>query len=345
MAEVVVLPGGHFPGNAQQVLPAGLSLQALIDDFIANVCAGKTNETPIAYRRKLAYLVRFFGPHRAVATIAASDVESWRRQLLSRNEKLHGSALVAGQLSPFTCRTTIQTVRHFFGWAADTGRLPFNPAADLYLPAVAKPDPKAIAPEMVDALLEAVAKSSEYPWLGERNQALIYLLVDTGGRATSIAKMQVEGLHLAEGRIEILAKGARRQVLYVSPVACQALRIWLRTRARLLKRWHVETGAVFLGRYHKPLTRQALYCMLQAMAKRTEMAGRFNPHAFRHAFARESLQSGKANLAQVSQLMGHSSTKVTSDYYARWDDKELKHAHDKSSPALRLAKPGQQVQP
>jgi integrase len=34
--------------------------------------------------------------------------------------------------------------------------------------------------------------------------------------------------------------------------------------------------------------------------------------------------------------MGHSSVRVTADYYARWADKELQKAHGQFSPGARL---------
>ena len=53
-------------------------------------------------------------------------------------------------------------------------------------------------------------------------------------------------------------------------------------------------------------------------------------------FARDALKSRKADLSQVSRLMWHSSVRVTADYYARWDNAELKEVHRKASPGRRL---------
>ncbi len=50
-----------------------------------------------------------------------------------------------------------------------------------------------------------------------------------------------------------------------------------------------------------------------------------------HAFARRALKQ-EADLATVSQLMGHSSVEVTVRFYARWADDELGELHDRYSP-------------
>ena len=66
-----------------------------------------------------------------------------------------------------------------------------------------------------------------------------------------------------------------------------------------------------------------------------EGRGRVNAHAFRHAWARDALQAGE-DLSRVSQTLAHSTIRVTSDYYARWADGELKQAHSQFSPGATL---------
>ncbi len=71
--------------------------------------------------------------------------------------------------------------------------------------------------------------------------------------------------------------------------------------------------------------------MLERTAQRAQLRGRFNPHAFRHAFARDMLDNG-ADLATVSQLLGHRSIETTARFYARWSDEELHRKHQRFSP-------------
>ena len=70
--------------------------------------------------------------------------------------------------------------------------------------------------------------------------------------------------------------------------------------------------------------------MLKRLAKRAGVNGRFNPHAFRHGWARGALKNG-ADLGTVSQILGHSSIQVTAEFYARWADEELAQRHQKFS--------------
>ncbi len=78
------------------------------------------------------------------------------------------------------------------------------------------------------------------------------------------------------------------------------------------------------------MTTGGVYQMLRRLAKEANITGRFNPHAFRHGWAREALRKG-ANL-DVAQLLGHEDESTTARFYARWSDAELKERHSQFSP-------------
>jgi hypothetical protein len=75
--------------------------------------------------------------------------------------------------------------------------------------------------------------------------------------------------------------------------------------------------------------------MLKRRAKRAGVQGRVNPHAFRHAFAREHIKNG-GDLATLSQLMGHASVEITKANYAIFTMQELQEKHRRHSPVMRL---------
>ncbi len=66
------------------------------------------------------------------------------------------------------------------------------------------------------------------------------------------------------------------------------------------------------------------------------MKGRVNPHAFRHAFAREFILNG-GDIETVSQILRHTQITVTKEFYAVWSTEELKGEHDRFSPVSRLS--------
>jgi integrase/recombinase XerD len=75
--------------------------------------------------------------------------------------------------------------------------------------------------------------------------------------------------------------------------------------------------------------------MLRRMGKRAGVSGRVNPHAFRHAFAREFMLNG-GDIGTVSQILGHTQIAVTKQFYAVFSTEELRGEHDRFGPVSRL---------
>lgn len=295
-----------------------------IDQFINDVCAGKTNETPRAYRAKL----RQFKNHLDGAEINQETVNLFRTCLLSRAEKRRGGSMVPGGLSVFTVRSVLTTVRHFIRWGAARGL--WSPV-ELQNVREPKPEPKAITNDCFDALLEAATVTGA-PWEQSRNIALLYVLRDTGGRAGCISRIELSNIDMETGEVWATDKGGISYLEFNEPTIA-AVKEWLQFRAEFAR-----DDRLFTGRRGYGISRQGIDRVLRRLA----IAGgvnhlRHNAHSFRHAFARDVIQAG-ADLSQTSQLLGHSSIVVTAKYYARWDRRELKRAHRRYSPG-RLLKP------
>lgn len=296
----------------------------LIDLFIRDVCAGKSNETPKAYRSKLQHLSTYMGESK----ITQNGIDKFRRYLLERSTKRIGGKDVKGALSRFTIRSVLATTIHFLRWAGEHGYI--APGFRLVNIREPNPDPKAIDPGTVDKLL-AAARTTGPDWERARNTALIYLLRDTGGRVGSITRIDLDNLDLVNGYATAMDKGDQLSWLWFNPPTAQAIREWLEYRDQL----HPADYRLLTGARGQGLSRQGIYRVLGKLAKIGKVHGRYNPHSFRHAFARDSLLAG-ADLGQVSQMMNHHSVVVTHKYYLRWHKKELKQFHKRYSPGRLL---------
>lgn len=289
-------------------------MQHQINAFIAATCAGKSNETPRAYRTKLNYLARWLDGR----PLNQENLDAWRAWLLGRVGKR--------ELSPWTVRTVITTVRHFLRWSGTGVEI-----QNIKEPPVM---PKAVEQPVIDALIEAAGKVGG-AWQQARNRAILYLLRDTGGRAGSIAGIELGCIDLARGMINAPCKGGAETWLFISEPSAAAIRAWLRYRPELCPR----DERLFVGRYGRGITRQTIHQVLNRLARAAGVLDeRHNAHSFRHAFARDMVFSG-VDLSIVSPLMGHHGTAITAKYYARFNVKELKRAHKKASPGRWLVSP------
>jgi len=295
----------------------------LVQRFIQDVCGGKQNETPIAYITKLRYLERFL-EEKGQWVINQESIDEFKLWMLTRKRKIRGKREVEGSLSPFTVRTVLTTVKHFLRWGYEHRVFPEIVLKNISEP---QPDPKPIKSSTFENLL-SVAQTYGEDWERARNTALLYLLRDTGSRVGALVRIEVENLDLARGSVIVPDKGGRYSWLFFGEISCEAIKTWLHYRSQ----FNPKVPNLFITTKGTPLSRKYVRLILNQLAR---IAGveheRHNPHAFRHAFARDLLLAG-ADLSQTSQLLNHSSIVTTARYYARWSKGELATIHHRFSP-------------
>lgn len=303
-----------------------MKLSEMIDRFISAVCAGKDNQTPAAYKTKLNHLALFLGNDQEIFNQA--EIDQFRVYLLNRRTKRCGAQEIKGKLSKFTLRSVLATTRHFLKWSASQGFIPQG----LKLEQIREPtpEPKAVIEITVELLLASAAKCGE-AWEKARNTALIYVLRDTGARVGAIARIELDAMDLSRGVAIARDKNDQLAWLWFCPPTVAAICAWLKLRDQLKP----VDNRLWTGARGKGITPVGIRHVLYRLAREGGITGRHNPHAFRHAFARDAILAG-ADIGQVSDMLGHSSIAVTHKYYARWTKIELQNFHNEYSPGKGL---------
>lgn len=221
--------------------------------------------------------------------------------------------------SVYTLHSFARSWKRLFNWSTEEGYLKSSPAKKLKLPRLPDPDPKAIQMEDLLTLIETAKLLSTKPL---RDEAILRFLADSSARAGGAADLLMKDLHIEEGWAMVREKGkggkGKARSVFFNPATTEAMRKWLAMRPR------DGDDRVF------QLTANGIYQMIDRLAEISPVESPHNPHAFRHGFAIGMLGKG-ANLAQVSQLMGHSSVNVTVAYYGQFPTQELKEFHQKYS--------------
>lgn len=292
-----------------------------VNEFLDAMSGIRSVHTIAWYRHALASLGEYLGD-RPVTQIETRDLRKWRTRLANRTTRWDDHPTRPskdGNLSPWTLHDHVRAVRRFFSWLEEEGMIEVSPAKRLELPPLPDEPPKGISTPNIQKMLHA---AEEQP----RDYAMLLFLADTGARVCGVAGLTWEDVVLSQGHATVREKGRggkhKARTVYFGEQTMKAL-------ARQREQTGGE-GPVFLGQRGRALTEFGIYQALERIARCAKIKGRWNPHAFRHGFAREMLKRG-ANLAQVSQLLGHRDASITVRFYARFADQELRDAHARYS--------------
>lgn len=223
-----------------------------------------------------------------------------------------------------TVSAHIRGLHRFWKWAANEYSVA-DPMRTIRYPQPRQPQPKAA--DMAD-ILAMFAHAGEGAY-GVRNRAILAFLLDTGCRAAGLVRLRAVDLDLGDRRAIITEKGSKTRAVTFTEVTAELLRQWFEIREKEVKEVFYNLDTL------EPLTRNGLYQALRRMARRAGIKGRFNPHSFRHAFAREYIKAG-GDIVTLSMLMGHRETSTTARHYLIFSNREVIEAHEKYSPARRL---------
>lgn len=303
-----------------------------VEAFVGDVCAGKLNETPAAYRSKLRRLDQWMRVECvSLSNLDAEGVRRFCRDMLRRSSQRAGDRVENSPLSPFTIRSCLMTARHFLRWAARKGITRGDLSDGITIPRMPAGQPKAVDGNTVITLLRAASRTGA-AWEQARNLALIYLMRDTGARIGGLIEADIDDLDLKHKKLLVRTKGDKWLNLYLCPPTIAALREWLRHRGDL----HPKDTRLFVSCRGRGLRRSSIYSLMTRIRKTAGGAvqGRINPHSYRHAWARDALTAG-ADITKVARVLGNS-LRVTGEYYALWNDKEIQADHALHSPGLTL---------
>lgn len=259
---------------------------------------GVSDNTLAAYRRDLmAWAARLAERQESLLAPTPAVLPAWLDERREAGYRLRSNARL------------LSSLRRFYRWALETGRLERDPLAEVRLPRVRPSLPETLEEAEVERLIAAPDLTTD---LGLRDRAMLEVLYGAGLRVSELVGLTVEAVNLRQGVVRVRGKGDKDRLVPLGEEAVDWLSRYLRTaRAALMQ--DPSRPALFPGRGDRPLTRQAFWYRIKHHARVAGIERPLSPHTLRHAFATHLLNHG-ANLRVVQLLLGHSDLSTTQIY-------------------------------
>lgn len=171
--------------------------------------------------------------------------------------------------------------------------------------------------------IKLMLATCEKNFTGERDRAIFLALLDTGCRARELLRVDMGDVDPVTGTIVIReSKNRKPRTVFLGQRARKALRTYLKYRTD-------GQPPLWVSVQGERLTYSGLRMLITRRAKKAGVSVPL-PHAWRRAFALESLRNG-VDIYSLEKLGGWSGLQVIRRYLAQTDN-DLRAAHDKGSP-------------
>jgi integrase/recombinase XerC len=215
------------------------------------------------------------------------------------------------------------SLRGYFTWLVERGRLTESPAARLSAPRPNSTLPRIFVREQLDVLLDEHWGEDE--WAG-RDRAICEVLYGAGLRVSELCDMDLGSVDFTAGLLRVVGKGNKERVVPLHDRGVAALRLWVEDAREDVVTPASPPEALFFNRRAKRLGPRDVRRILDQRVAR----GHVHPHALRHTYATHLLEGG-ADLRVVQELLGHESL-TTTQLYTHVSKSRLQKVHRQTHP-------------
>jgi len=261
----------------------------------------------------------------AVASQVAEQANHWV-ELTETQLQLHISSC-RKSLKARSLALRVASLRSFYRYLVQQGKLKENPASYLQVPKFDKPLPKNLDVDQVNHLLDFDTSEDA---LACRDKAILELFYSSGLRLDELVSANLQDIDWSEALIRVRGKGNKQRVLPIGRMAVAAIKDWLKVRSAYVG---ADTEALFLSKQKNRISNRQVQQRVKLWSERQGLAQHLHPHMLRHSFATHMLESS-SDLRAVQELLGHANLNTT-QVYTHLDFQQLAKVYDNAHPRAK----------
>jgi integrase/recombinase XerD len=281
----------------------------LIESFLDMMSAerGASINTMAAYRRDLTdFAGNRAGKGGSVRTASRDDIKAYLALL--------SNAGAAGS----TQARRLSALRQFYAFLYGDGIRKDDPTNAIDAPKRARPLPKVLSREDMEALIAAARAQADKSPEGVRLLCMVEMFYASGLRVSELVTLPLSAARNRDGFLLVKGKGQKERLAPLNRAAREAMREWLAVRDDFLpqgaRRAHAERFLFPSRSAEGHITRRRMHQMLKELALAANIdPEKLSPHVLRHAFATHLVEGG-ADLRSVQTMLGHSDIATTQIY-------------------------------
>lgn len=264
-----------------------------------------------------------------------SDIEKFHEYIKKKNLKIekigkneilnYMVSLRKKEYASATIYRRYSSLKEYFIFLKRKNIIDSNPMENMSRPKRTKKLPDVLSERDVEKLLNIFEKND----LKEiRDYAIVEFMYATGVRISELIGIKINNILWEYGVVRVFGKGSKERLIPLGKYAKKALKKYLDTRKKKMKKI-IDRKYLFLNLRGKKLSRSGVWRILKKYFKKAGLEDA-HPHTLRHSFATHLLNNG-ADIRYVQEMLGHSDI-ITTQIYTHITDERIKSEYLKYHP-------------